>query len=73
MKHPIKHKFIRYITVASLAEAWIETFHNELERHRHGVASLAEAWIETSGTRWKSRHNLVASLAEAWIETVVKG
>ena len=56
------------ITVASLAEAWIEMI-DALSRLVPGiVASLAEAWIEIDPLGSQRLAAYVASLAEAWIE-----
>src|SRR5262249_22555211 len=56
-------------TVASRAEAWIETDTLRKERVEYRVASRAEAWIETASCRLSVSHPDVASRAEAWIET----
>ena len=59
-------------SVASRAEAWIETFDAKTFDDDIQVASRAEAWIET--TRWARpcQTFIVASRAEAWIETFKK-
>ena len=57
------------LSVASLAEAWIETTYTSVFSPIVCVASLAEAWIETSRLGSCGACVLVASLAEAWIET----
>ena len=56
-------------SVASRAEAWIETRGNQGPRVAADVASRAEAWIETSGGNKGDPETTVASRAEAWIET----
>ena len=46
LKH-LKDKIDQGITVASLADAWIETRGIKLDCTVREVASLADAWIET--------------------------
>ena len=57
-------------TVASLAEAWIETLNANALSVAHPVGYLAEAWIETFPLFREPTGTLVASLAEAWIEII---
>ncbi len=60
---------LRVASVASLAEAWVETTTSTTTAVNRGVASLAEAWVETHrGSAQRGRKH-VASLAEAWVET----
>ena len=56
--------------VASLTDAWIETFMQLLSIRGGGVASLTDAWIETSISSIVCWYVSVASLTDAWIETV---
>ena len=57
-------------SVASHAEAWIETGRMERVIGRPMVASHAEAWIETLALLIHRNMENVASHAEAWIETL---
>ena len=58
------------VSVASLAEAWIEIFWVPADGMVPMVASLAEAWIEIGRRRCIIIRTGVASLAEAWIEII---
>ena len=58
--------------VASLADAWIETFDCCGSCEEAIVASLADAWIETTEMDPGWAVEIVASLADAWIETGVE-
>ena len=69
MKPRLQYEYREMAQVASLAEAWIETYDGQAFRHHVRVASLAEAWIETFAGGGGASTGIVASLAEAWIET----
>ncbi len=56
-------------SVASHAEAWIETYSRCDDPTYFNVASHAEAWIETFTPCVETNGSMVASHAEAWIET----
>jgi len=56
------------LTVASLADAWIEMIRNRTFSKNYTVASLADAWIEISYRKGIVFVTEVASLADAWIE-----
>ena len=61
---------IHWLSVASRADAWIETA-SVLEGGGSGaVASRADAWIETPSGKATDSDSAVASRADAWIETL---
>ena len=57
-------------TVASFADAWIETDSLKFFVSLVSVASFADAWIETNDEGRRYIRPSVASFADAWIETI---